>query len=352
MDNVFRGALTDPALFHALSLVLSLAANSNVPNAKTLVHRGKLLKAMRTAMARSTWTPEVSTMSAMLILVGYEYRIDGGDGASIALHLRAMQTMMDLLQAEAEKVELIKQVQRAMFWQDLLSCLIVGTPRLLSHQDYEEWRHPEHLGRPHRLAAPRGFASILNTSPAEFALILQDLRLLCATHDGCVAKSGKAPPLDNSQANLESRLVNLLCESRNTASCANPLYEACIFAAYLCTYKLSVGIWNGSFVPELCVDRLLSRLMDAVHDRRCASSPSLVLWLLFVVGGLTERQSKKIHVKLLLETVFSAQLSLLHQEWGTLKTCLENFIWSEHMMETKIKCFWEQMHPKNLAHLR
>lgn len=51
MDDVFRGALSDPSLFHALSLALALAANANVPNVECLAQRGATLRNLRRRLA-------------------------------------------------------------------------------------------------------------------------------------------------------------------------------------------------------------------------------------------------------------------------------------------------------------
>lgn len=72
MDKVFRGALSNPTLFHALSLTLALAANRNVPNIEYLSHRGATLKNLRKRMSEPKLVPSVSTLTAMLLLIGYE----------------------------------------------------------------------------------------------------------------------------------------------------------------------------------------------------------------------------------------------------------------------------------------
>jgi hypothetical protein len=74
MESVSQGALTDPALFHALSLVLSLAANNDIPNLETLKNRGETLKNLAERMGNMQMVPQVSTLTAMLLLIGYEVR--------------------------------------------------------------------------------------------------------------------------------------------------------------------------------------------------------------------------------------------------------------------------------------
>ena len=76
MNTVLRGALTDPALFHALSLVLSLAANKEIPNVECFTHRGELLRNLRNRFGNAMGNPDnltkVSTLTAMLLLIGWE----------------------------------------------------------------------------------------------------------------------------------------------------------------------------------------------------------------------------------------------------------------------------------------
>jgi hypothetical protein len=43
METIFSGALADPSLFHALSLVLSLATNNHLSDVEVLTHRGEIL---------------------------------------------------------------------------------------------------------------------------------------------------------------------------------------------------------------------------------------------------------------------------------------------------------------------
>jgi hypothetical protein len=75
MDKVFKGALSEPTLFHALSLVLSLAANQNIPNLECLKYRGAMLHDLRKRMSSPHVMPSISTLTAMLLLIGYEVTI-------------------------------------------------------------------------------------------------------------------------------------------------------------------------------------------------------------------------------------------------------------------------------------
>jgi hypothetical protein len=347
MDTILQGALTDPALFHALSLVLTLAVSNNVPNIDILVYRGELLQGLQMAMLEPGWKPKVSTISTLLMLIGYEYRIQGGDCDSIAAHIKGVQTMMNMF--KAENVAVVEQVQRALFWQDLLSCFMLGTRRILSHEEYLDFQHVGVIDGLEAREIPPGFSSLIGTWPQNFTVILQDLDRLCAKVDRCEPDRPILEDLhiDNSQANIESRLVDLLSASRESVDSADPIYEACIFAAYLCTYKLCIGIWNGCFVPEICVNQILLRLMNASTDPRFASCPNLLLWLLFAAGGLTERKSMRERIKSLLKSVFAVYLEGMYESWEATTDVLRSFIWSDYAMEKKVFGFWSELHSHN-----
>lgn len=72
MDDIFRGALSEAPMFQALSLACSLAASNNVPNVECLRQRGDTLQNLRLRMANPQLVPAVSTLTAMLMLIGYE----------------------------------------------------------------------------------------------------------------------------------------------------------------------------------------------------------------------------------------------------------------------------------------
>jgi hypothetical protein len=344
METIFRGALTDPSLFHALSLVLSLAANNNLPNVEALSHRGELLTGIRTSMKKPDWTPKVSTLTAMLLLIGYEYRIDGANSDSIATHIRGVQMMMKA--CKERNVALIDEVQRALFWQDLISCLMAGTPRLLSHRDFRDFKITKDVQNLEVRSIPPGFARYIDQWPEDYIVVIQDLRALACVLDakcGLESEPLEVFPIDNDQANLESRIVDLLSDYRRFPSSTGPIYEACIFAAYLCTYKLSTGIWMGCYIPEVCVNQIIRCVSEAVRDARWKVTPSLLLWLLFVSGGLTERKHARVQVIALILDVMRDRIEELVVDWETSRNILQRFIWSNRAMERRLFGFWQEL---------
>lgn len=75
IHTIFEGALADPALFHALSLVLALATNRNVPNVECLMHRGELLNCLRYKVGNPDALSQLTTLTGILLLIGYEVSI-------------------------------------------------------------------------------------------------------------------------------------------------------------------------------------------------------------------------------------------------------------------------------------
>lgn len=76
----------------------------------------------------------MSTPTAILLVIGYECRIEGASRESIVMHTRGVQTMKKF--CKKSDVALVDDVQRALFWQDLISCLVARTDRLLSHDNF------------------------------------------------------------------------------------------------------------------------------------------------------------------------------------------------------------------------
>jgi len=101
-DDHFHGALA-PSLFHAVFL-LSLTASQDLPIVDVLLHRGGLLIGIQVNIRSFDGLPRVPT--AILMLIGYDYCIDGADCQTIAAQSKGLQ--------------------RALFWQELLSCLMAG----------------------------------------------------------------------------------------------------------------------------------------------------------------------------------------------------------------------------------
>jgi hypothetical protein len=92
MNSVYLGSLSDPMMYHAMSLVLSLATSNQMSSLEALKHRGAMLKDVRRRMADSKLVPSISTLSAMLLLIGSEVRAKAH--TSLMLHLNACSSVL------------------------------------------------------------------------------------------------------------------------------------------------------------------------------------------------------------------------------------------------------------------
>jgi len=68
-------------------------------------------------------------IAAFLILIGCEYRIQDAPFDDITAHIYGLQVLMRSL--SPQKSQFVNQMQRTLFWQDLICSLVTGAPRVL-----------------------------------------------------------------------------------------------------------------------------------------------------------------------------------------------------------------------------
>jgi hypothetical protein len=368
--------LTDRTLFHAMSLLLALEANDHLPNYETLHHRGQVLESLKLDLSHSHGgVPSLQTITAILMLISYEYRVQ--DSRSVAdtaaTHIRGLQRIMcqsDIL-ASGYSLERIEQIQRALFWQDIIRSLATGTPRLLQLDNHDVFHHlRENWTYRSYFVLPRGFELHTHSWPSTSVAVLKDLNAMCKlvdrmhgqertsvhfTDDDPDTMAVPIPlmedlddegyPLCNSQANLEIRVVDLLSQTTRTGLQRQEvlIYRACLFAAYLCTYRLSAGLWEGHFAPEKCVAEILKCMADFTrHMSPWKFAPDISFWLLYVAGGLTKSQLNRNQVAILVKRYRCFYSSGYNQDWEVVEMRLKRFIWCEQTMKSKFYHFWQE----------
>jgi hypothetical protein len=278
--------------------------------------------------------------------------VDGSNANSIATHLSAVKNVVEL--TEASSVSIPEPIRRALFWQDLYSCLFVGTTRLLCHRDYEEISHETLPSSAPGSFVPLGFKAIISDLPKDFVEVIFDLNALCTLVDTRCTLGGiplQECPIDNFQYRIESRLVDLLSENRGSGR-EDHVLQACIFATFLVTYNLSTGIWEGCFIPEWCGTQVTTLLSKTRNDPRwkTGNCKNLLLWLLFVSGAMAKRSRLRSRVIKMIRIDCCDLLEGLYDNWDRLLDTLKTFIWSSHSMEEKLRQFWQELHspqPRN-----
>ena len=275
-----------------------------------------------------------------------QYRVDGSNASSISMHLDAIKTVLDLTTARNRQFS--DTIKRALFWQDLYSCLFVGTTRLLSHRDYEKFCHETISASAPGSLVPPGFEDLASDFPDEFIDVIRDLNSLCTLVDTrCVSEldTMEQHPIDNLQYCIESRLVDLLSESR-TFNAEDLILQACIFACFLVTYKLSTGIWEGCFIPEYCATQVMVLLTKAEDDLRWEKEvfQKLSIWLSLVSGSLAQRSRIQSRAINLLQDGCRGHQNITLESWDSLVAVFREFIWSNYAMEQPAWRFWQKVH--------
>ncbi|KAF5989883.1 hypothetical protein FBULB1_508 [Fusarium bulbicola] len=316
------------------------------------------------------------TITAILMLISYEYRVRDtylGHGCA-ATHIHGLQTIIsrhDTLISEYS-IAHVTQVQRALVWQDILCSLATGAPRLLQFENrgiFARLREDETYRSYFTL--PRGFIPHSNGWHAEASVVFEDLNALCCivdrTHLGTAASfsfvdndnedtpvnpmllmedlDDEGYPLCNSQANLQIRLVDLLSGTRRDGSQSEEdlIYRACLFAAYLCTYRLSEGVWGGYFAPEKCVAEIFDCMTDLTRKMSpWKLAPDITFWLLYMAGGLTKNDFHMEQAAALVERYRCFYSTGYDLDWEVVEMRLKKFLWCEHVMKQKMYRFWQE----------
>ncbi|KAH6959315.1 hypothetical protein DER45DRAFT_257878 [Fusarium avenaceum] len=363
--------LADKASFHALSLLLALAANGHKPNYETIYHHGQVLESLNLDLSHSdAGVPSLQTVTAILMLISYEYRVQDTlpVPTNAATHIHGLQSIINQrsISASEHNHARIKQIQRALFWQDIICSLATGTPRLLQLENHDFFtRLREDQTYRSYFALPQGFKVHADGWPATSSTVFEDLNAMCRLVDRIHGQErtllhpdhdvvsiplmedldDEGYPVYNSQANLEIRLVDLLSKTArsSTQKQEDLIYRACLFAAYLCTYRLSSGLWAGHFAPEICVTEILSCMTAFTrHMSPWNFAPAVSFWLLHVAGGLTKSQLHKDQAAVLVKRYRSFYSSGYSLDWEVVRLKLKEFIWCERAMAKSLNNFWQQ----------
>ncbi|KAF5660564.1 hypothetical protein FHETE_8904 [Fusarium heterosporum] len=373
VDGGAAWSLANKTTFHSTSLLMALVVNGYQPNFETIYHRGQLLRSLNLDLSHSGGNaPSLQTVIAILMLISYEYRVrDTHFPTTVATHIKGLQSMIHQWNSATNGYTKarINLIQRALFWQDITCSLATGTPRLLKFDNPDVFAHLRE-NRTYRsyFVLPSGFASYTDRWPATSRIVFQDLHALChlvvemheATSDDldgddlstalssiCLMEKcdDEGYPLRNSQANLEIRLVDLLSEKSmcGTRKEEDLIYRACLFAAYLCTYRLSVGVWAGCFSPEMCTIKILdcvTRFMARISPWTVA--PDISFWLLYVAGGLTKNEVNLDRAAQLMQRYRCFYPAGYDLDWEVVEMRLKKFVWCERVMKEPFYAFWER----------
>jgi hypothetical protein len=220
----------------------------------------------------------------------------------------------------------------------------LGTSRILSRQSYEEFSTDINLSLYPGYFIPAGFREIFAAQPS-YGDILAELNALSYHLDSCSTTGNPVLdgfPFENIQYYIESRLIDLLGEQQASPT-VDHMLQACILAAFLCTYMLSLGIWEGCFIPDFAAIKILSLINQSKEDPRWFQQNELLMWILGAAGALTRKSSYKTMALVMIRNMFCEHLKGMHDTLEDYEDNFKKFIWSEHAMKEPVRRFWADL---------
>ncbi|KAL9075795.1 MAG: hypothetical protein Q9157_003896 [Trypethelium eluteriae] len=322
LHTVFRSSIADPALLNAILMALTFAVHNDPMDAKFLSYRGQTLRWVNERLQSTASGVAPATIGAVLFLIGVEAR--RRDTKSVEMHMSGLALIMQL--CTIHQAILHDGIKRAIFWQDLLSAILTGSRRIMSHEFFAElsWtRDPLCLSI---AQIPEGFGTSEDVLGNTFLSIVQDIRALQVIRDTTDVDQRDAVTimhLDNHQASIESRLYNL---GKDPMRFQNPTLYCCILTAHICTYMLFTEVWGASWVPLYLASWLLEQLQTTGMKELMNEHRDLFLWVICVGGTFVDPGDKQAMYGQLLSNQLKLGASISTE--SDLQELLQKFIWS------------------------
>lgn len=176
---------------------------------------------------------------------------------------------------------------KSVFWvaltsinrQDLNSCVIAGSSRIVDHTTFDELQWRRDVFSPNHFQLAPGFQSMSQLLTEDLIEVLEDVHALQR-----IRETARFPTRDlismayinNHQASIQSRLMGLATLS--------PILECCRLAAYLCSSMLCCTVWCALVIPVCslykCVTQLIAFPPPLGHScsLMCTQNNKLVNW--------------------------------------------------------------------------
>ncbi|KAB5540218.1 hypothetical protein GE09DRAFT_252324 [Coniochaeta sp. 2T2.1] len=333
--SVFRTGMVDPAVLNAVMLTFTFAVTECIINPECLRYQGQALSHIRQKMTSLGQATSESTIGAILLLAGVEARL--GMTSQVELHMGAVKRLLETCRTAG--VHLTGGIKRAIFWQDLNSCILSGSRRIVDYTTFPELHWSRDLFSSDFFLLPPGFRTRSHLFTPEFMEVLEDVQALQRVRDvGPPSESESNAPLqariNNHIASIQSRLVDLvnLC----------PALECVRLATYLCSVMLTCRVWCALTIPAHVSSQLLRMLQQCQDDFLWDDHPELLLWLLYIGGAFTEKPDERAGYIALLRSNDNARLSDTNSSWPRLLETMKQFIWSRRAFERPVELLWEE----------
>ncbi|RAH81587.1 hypothetical protein BO86DRAFT_430525 [Aspergillus japonicus CBS 114.51] len=331
--SVFRTGFQDPALINAVMLTLAFAVTGGSLDRECLRYQGHAITYIRERMDSEHDAASEAVIGAILLIAGVGARL--GLKPQVELHMGAVQQLLQICQRKS--IHLTPGIQRAIFWQDLNSSLIVGSKRIVNHTTFAPllWTRDAFVPNFYRL--PPGFQSRSHIFGEEFSTVLEDVHAL-----QCIRNIPRSSHIDalgmlhinNHVASIQSRLKALSGLSR--------LQECCRLAAYLCSMTLCCKIWCELVLPSHMSSQLLFNIRTLRADADAGAwdgdrDADLLVWLLHIGGAFAPvGPVRSGYVNVL-------ALDYPHISWARLHQCMRQFIWSDDAFLMPVRALWTEV---------
>ncbi|GLB11892.1 hypothetical protein AtubIFM57258_009166 [Aspergillus tubingensis] len=331
--SVFRTGFHDPALINAVMLTLAFAVTGGSLDRECLRYQGQAITYIRERMDSEHDAASEAVIGAILLIAGVSARL--GLKPQVELHMGAVQLLLKICQRKS--IHLTPGIQRAIFWQDLNSSLMVGSKRIVNHTTFAPllWTRDAFVPNFYRL--PPGLQSRSHIFGGEFSTVLEDLHAL-----QCIRNIPRSSHIDamgmlhinNHVASIQSRLKAL--------SGLNQLQECCRLAAYLCSMTLCCRIWCELVLPShISKELLLSlrELRDGIGAAVWNDDPhaDLLVWLLYIGAAFAPVGSTRFGYMGMLAFHYP------HFSWPRLHERMRQFIWSDDAFLVPVRALWREL---------
>lgn len=245
-----------------------------------------------------------------------------------------------LLDRAAENEIIVStSTRRGVFWQDLNTAIVTNTSRTLTREDFPEflWGTAFKVGWS-RL--PVGFKSIRELLGDAISIMLQDLYVLQRASedlDDLEIDSDRVHDVDNKQACLEARIQ----EGLQSTTDQDGLVACILLAAYLFSYCLFTGIWDGTTLPQMLSGRLLHALQTMITPAVWKEHDQVLFWCTVVGGTLSPSATTRMGYVAILQSSSRPWSGSFIDEWDVIQPILSRFLWSKKRFGNRGKRFWE-----------
>ncbi|RAH51160.1 uncharacterized protein BO95DRAFT_492313 [Aspergillus brunneoviolaceus CBS 621.78] len=331
--SVFRTGFHDPALINAVMLTLAFAVTGGSLDQECLRYQGQAITYIRERMDSEHDAASEAVIGAILLIAGVGARL--GLKAQVELHMGAVQQLLKICRRKS--IHLTPGIQRAIFWQDLNSSLMVGSKRIVNHTTFAPllWTRDAFVPDFYRL--PPGLQSRSHILGEEFSTVLEDLHALQCIRD--IPRSSHIDAMgmlhiNNHVASIQSRLKAL--------SGLNQLQECCRLAAYLCSMTLCCKIWCELVLPSHISKELLVSLRGLRDDIDAAvwnddPNADLLVWLLCIGAAFAPVGSTRFGYMGMLAFHYP------HFSWPNLHERMRQFIWSDDAFLVLVRALWREV---------